>query len=549
MCLTRVFPPEAFFKACSDMNYPRGSDSMPFEIGDKMLPGLNITRAKDDEIVVVGASCVSPLAMDLAGTHQQMLEGKTGFRNLEPSDVPHFELIADMAEALHDNLDFSDPENKTAWFREVWRSGAGAPIDSAKLYELTASDIKPPSSRGFFAFPHRMALAAADQVFSELAKHAPSLFEFVDDHFFFNDDWIYRVGMDIGNGAGSAMEQLEHGVLDMVSRGGIVRGLEFAKPRFLPSGLGNMQASLVAGKYGICGGSATTNSACNSAGASAANIFARMASGLIDIGVVGGTDYVEAVNTRLTFDNMMGKRGALTRSYEDPEHPLLAFASNRDGFSPGDYGGMQVWMRRSIADQLNVPYRLKVLSASHTGDPVEAESRRTGKKISETNGSVVGQAQAMQIALKRAGVTPDNFKGKVVHWLHATGTSEGAKNEFTAIAASMAEYLKDQRWFGTSTKENMGHSLGGAMQQNIDTAYQSMVAGKVPFMPSTKSIDPALLEGEDQYMGVTQSLLAEVEKGMLINGRTISLDVDDIVAANAFGFGGTNGVIIMQPVG
>jgi len=530
------------------MNNPWGSNSMPFDIGDKMLPGLNVTRAKDDEIVVVGASCVSPLAMDLGTTHQLMLEGKTGFRNLQPSDVPHFELIANIAEALHDNLDFTNPEDKAAWFREVWRSGAGAPIDIEKLYELTASDIKPPSSRGFFAFPHRMALAAADQAFAELAKHAPSLFEFSDDHFFFNNDWIYRVGMDIGNGAGSAMEQLEHGVLDMVSRGGIARGLEFAKPRFLPSGLGNMQASLVAGKYGICGGSATTNSACNSAGASAANVFARLASGLIDIGVVGGTDYVEAVNTRLTFDNMMGKRGALTRSYQDSEHPLLAFSSDRDGFSPGDYGGMQIWMRRSLADELNIPYQLKVLSASHTGDPVEAESRRTGKKISETNGSVVGQAQAMQIALKRAGVTANSFKGKIVHWLHATGTSEGAKNEFIAIAASMREYLKDERWLGTATKENMGHSLGGAMQQNIDTAYQSMITGKVPYMPSTKTIDAALLESEDEYLGVTPSLLEKVGEGMLINGRLASLETDDIILANAFGFGGTNGVIVMQPV-
>ena len=48
-------------------------------------------------------------------------------------------------------------------------------------------------------------------------------------------------------------------------------------------------------------------------------------------------------------------------------------------------------------------------------------------------------------------------------------------------------------------------------------------------------------------MGVTSKALKEVEKGLLINGRMEKLEKDDIIVANAFGFGGTNGVIVMQP--
>ena len=136
-----------------------------------------------------------------------------------------------------------------------------------------------------------------------------------------------------------------------------------------------------------------------------------------------------------------------------------------------------------------------------------------------------GPRRAMLAALRNAGVNADQ-----VDYLNAHGTSTplGDVNETNAIKAALGDAAK--RTVVSSTKSMTGHLLGGA--GGIEAVITAL-AIKNQIAPPTINID-------DQDIEAGCDLDYNKEGARPMNIR--------VAISNSFGFGGTNGTVVLKRV-
>ena len=135
-----------------------------------------------------------------------------------------------------------------------------------------------------------------------------------------------------------------------------------------------------------------------------------------------------------------------------------------------------------------------------------------------------GGFRAMQAALKRAGVTPDQ-----VDYINAHGTSTplGDDIELGATKRLFGDAIKTVSI--SSTKSAIGHLLGAA---GAVEAIYSIKAIETGILPPTLNLD----DPSDVAAGV--DLVAHKAKEKKVN----------VALSNSFGFGGTNASLVFRKV-
>ena len=275
----------------------------------------------------------------------------------------------------------------------------------------------------------------------------------------------------------------------------------FAVPKCMSS---TISANL-ATAYKIKGINYSITSACSTSLHCIGNAAEQIMLGKQDLMFAGGGEELDWTLSCL-FDAM----GAMSSKYNDtPQKASRAFDANRDGFVIGGGGGIVVLEELEHAKARGAKIYAEVTGYGATSD---------GHDMVAPSGE--GGERAMRIALE--GLSKD----RSVSYINAHGTS--------TLVGDVGEIEAVRRVFGqgttppvSSTKSMTGHSQGATGAQ--EAIYCLLMLEHDFICPSinVETLDPALDPSE-----IATSL---VENAGL-----------DSVMTNSFGFGGTNGSMILS---
>ena len=309
-----------------------------------------------------------------------------------------------------------------------------------------------------------------------------------------------RIGLVAGSGGPSTSAMLSaHQVV--LNSGAPKRIGPFAVPKCMSS---TISANLSTA-FKIKGVNYSITSACSTSLHCIGNASEQIMLGKQDVMFAGGGEELDWTLSCL-FDAM----GAMSSKYNDtPEKASRAFDADRDGFVIGGGGGMLVLEELGHAKARGAKIYAEITGYGATSD---------GHDMVAPSGE--GGERAMRMALETLP------QGRTIGYINAHGTSTpvGDVGEVEAVRRVFGEGSTPPI---SSTKSMTGHSQGATGAQE---AIYCLLALEHDFLiPSinVESLDPAIHAGE-----IVTDL---VENAGL-----------DSVMTNSFGFGGTNGSMIMS---
>ncbi|MHC5020346.1 MAG: beta-ketoacyl-[acyl-carrier-protein] synthase family protein [Planctomycetota bacterium] len=268
---------------------------------------------------------------------------------------------------------------------------------------------------------------------------------------------------------------------------------------YLPSD----QAGVVAEANGFAGGVQVISDAC-AGGANAIGLAARAVElGLVPWAVAGGYDPLCAFVVA-GFDSLM----ALAHEQCTP------FDANRTGLALGEGAGFVVLERTTDARARGATIYGRVTGYGASSDAYH---------ITKPHPQGDGAARAMRTAIADAGIAPGDLR-----WVkaHGTATPPNDAMESAAITAALGDAAGAVPV--SSLKGTIGHTLGGAGAVETLLALICMQDGFAPPSVGLETPDPCT-EGLD----LIQREPRAIEPGPVL--------------CNAFGFGGSNASLVVEP--
>jgi 3-oxoacyl-[acyl-carrier-protein] synthase-1 len=309
-----------------------------------------------------------------------------------------------------------------------------------------------------------------------------------------------RTGLIAGSGGPSTSAMLAaHQVVQ--NSGSPKRIGPFAVPKCMSS---TISANLSTA-YKIKGINYSITSACSTSLHCIGNAAEQIMLGKQDVMFAGGGEELDWTLSCL-FDAM----GAMSSKYNDtPEKASRAFDANRDGFVIGGGGGIVVLEELSHALARGAKIYAEVTGYGATSD---------GADMVAPSGE--GGERAMRMALETLG------SDRKVGYINAHGTSTPV-GDIGEVEAVRRVFGRGNTPLISSTKSMTGHSQGATGAQ--EAIYCLLMLDNDFIAPSinVETLDPAIDAGE-----IATSL---VENAGL-----------DTVMTNSFGFGGTNGSMLMS---
>jgi 3-oxoacyl-[acyl-carrier-protein] synthase-1 len=309
-----------------------------------------------------------------------------------------------------------------------------------------------------------------------------------------------RTGLIAGSGGPSTSAMLAaHQVVQ--TSGSPKRIGPFAVPKCMSS---TISANLSTA-YKIKGINYSITSACSTSLHCIGNAAEQIMLGKQDVMFAGGGEELDWTLSCL-FDAM----GAMSSKYNDtPEKASRAFDANRDGFVIGGGGGIVVLEELSHALARGAKIYAEVTGYGATSD---------GADMVAPSGE--GGERAMRMALETLG------SDRKVGYINAHGTSTPV-GDIGEVEAVRRVFGRGNTPLISSTKSMTGHSQGATGAQ--EAIYCLLMLDNDFIAPSinVETLDPAIDAGE-----IATSL---VENAGL-----------DTVMTNSFGFGGTNGSMLMS---
>jgi len=276
-------------------------------------------------------------------------------------------------------------------------------------------------------------------------------------------------------------------------------------PFAVPKTMSSTVSANLATAYQIKGMNFSITSACSTSLHCIGMAAQQIALGLQDTMFAGGGEELDWTLSCL-FDAM----GAMSSKYNDtPEKASRAFDANRDGFVIGGGGGMVVLESLESAQVRGAKIYAEVTGFSATSD---------GADMVAPSGE--GGERAMRGALKSLS------SDRKVSYINAHGTSTpvGDVGEIEAVRRVFGEGTTPPV---SSTKSMTGHSQGATGAQ--EAIYCLLALENDFIIPSinVETLDPALHAAEIATTRVDNAGL-------------------DTVMTNSFGFGGTNGSMLLS---
>ena len=313
---------------------------------------------------------------------------------------------------------------------------------------------------------------------------------------------VYRCGVILGSGIGGLAE-IEEQMARLFSKGPN-RVSAFTVPKMMLNAAG----SNLSIEFGLRGPNYAVATACASATNAIGDAFKSIQHNDADVMLTGGT---EAAITRMGLSAFQNIKALSTRN-DDPTGASRPFDADRDGFVFSEGSGILVLEELEHAKQRGARIYAEMRGYGASGD---------AGHITQPDEDGEAAAKAMSCALNDAELEPESLSYINAH---GTGTPLGDKAETTAVKKVFGDHA--YRLALSSTKSQLGHSLGASGGVEMVLAVKSLVHNVVPPTINLETPDP------DCDLNYTPNEPQE---------RTV-----DVVMSNSFGFGGHNASAIVS---
>jgi 3-oxoacyl-[acyl-carrier-protein] synthase-1 len=307
-----------------------------------------------------------------------------------------------------------------------------------------------------------------------------------------------RTGLIVGSGGPSTKAIVQ--AAETTREKGPKRIGPFAVPKAMSSG----PSATLATWFKIRGLNFSISSACATSTHCIGSAAEQIAMGKQDVVFAGGTEELD-----WTLSNLFDAMGAMSSNFNDtPQRASRAYDRDRDGFVIAGGAGVLV---------LEEYERAKARGAKIYGEIIGYAANSDGYDMVAPSGE--GAQRCMRLAMETIG-------GRTIDYLnpHGTATPVGDAKEMEAVR----EVFGAKAPLISSTKSLTGHSLGAAGAQEAIYSLLMLNNGFVAESANIENLDPAF---EDMPI-VRQRQDRQLET----------------VMSNSFGFGGTNGCLIMARV-
>jgi len=413
-------------------------------------------------VVITGTGMVSPLGCGTEVTWARLLAGQNGARVITEFEVEDLPAKIACRVPVGDGTDGS--YNADQWME---------PKDQRKVDPFII-----------------YAVAAATMALEDAGWHPTT-----------DEDQI-ATGVLIGSGIG--------GLDGIVEAGYTLRdkGPRRISPFFIPGRLINLASGQVSIKHKLRGPNHSVVTAC-STGAHAIGDASRLIGlGDADVMVAGGA---ESPICRIGMAGFAACKALSTQHNDDPHKASRPYDRDRDGFVMGEGAGIVVLeeLEHALARGANII--AEVVGYGLSGDAFH---------ITAPSEDGDGAYRCMQMALKRAGLTPAD-----IDYINAHGTSTMADTiELGAVERLLGDAAANVSM--SSTKSATGHLLGAA---GAIEAIFSALAIRDNIVPPTLNLDNP-----------------DVETAIDLVPHTARKRKVDVALSNSFGFGGTNASLILR---
>ncbi|MBL7125374.1 MAG: beta-ketoacyl-ACP synthase II [Dehalococcoidales bacterium] len=310
------------------------------------------------------------------------------------------------------------------------------------------------------------------------------------------------IGIIIGSGIGglTTLFQQTKILLD--------KGADRVSPFLIPMMMPNIAAAQVSIVLGVKGPNLCTTSACSSSSDAIGVAYEIIRRGDAQVMITGGS---ESIINPIGVSAFNAMKAISTRNNE-PQLASRPFDAERDGFVISEGAGILVLEELAHAQRRGADILAEIIAygasadAYHITAPIE-----TGE----------GAAVAMQIALDKAGLKPDE-----IDYINAHGTSTYLNDKMETKAIKTVFGDNAYKIPISSTKSMMGHLVGGAGAVEAAICIMAIQNGVIPPTINLTHPDPEC--DLDYVPNVARQ--AKVTTAL----------------SNSFGFGGHNSVLVFR---
>lgn len=311
----------------------------------------------------------------------------------------------------------------------------------------------------------------------------------------------HRCGVILGTGIGG-LREIEIQMVRLMTK-----GPDRVSPFTVPKMMLNAAGSMLSIEFGMHGPNYAIATACASATNAMADALKSIQDGSTEVVLTGGT---EAAMTRMGMAAFQNIKALSTRN-DDPPRASRPFDADRDGFVFSEGAGLLVFEELEHARARGAHIYCEVYGAGVSAD---------AGHITQPDENGTGAARAMVNALKNAELDPAEIQYVNAH---GTSTQLGDKAETLAVKRVFGEHAR--KLSISSTKSQLGHSLGASGGIELVVTIQSLLKHVVPPTINLQTPDP------DCDLDYTPNQPRE---------RVVTQAM-----SNSFGFGGHNASIIV----
>ncbi|NYT59748.1 beta-ketoacyl-ACP synthase II [Alcaligenaceae bacterium] len=311
-----------------------------------------------------------------------------------------------------------------------------------------------------------------------------------------------RIGTIIGSGIGG-LPRIEETQVEYLER-----GPRRISPFFVPASLINLISGQLSIMLGLKGPSYAVVSACTTGLHSIGDAARLIEYGDADVMVAGGA---ESTVSPLGVGGFAAMRALSTRN-DDPTTASRPWDRDRDGFVLGEGAGALV-----LEEYEHARKRGARIYGEFSGYGMSSDAHHI------TSPDRDGPRRGIANALRNGGFNPEQ-----IDYVNAHGTSTplGDKNESEALKLAFGDHA--YKLVVNSTKSMTGHLLGAA--GGIEAVFTTLAV--------YKQISPPTINIFNQDPECDLDYCANEARDMKI----------DVALSNSFGFGGTNGSMIVRRV-
>lgn len=311
-----------------------------------------------------------------------------------------------------------------------------------------------------------------------------------------------EVGVIIGNSVCGLLEVVDQ--VKVLTESGPGR----ISPILAPTMTGDAAAVQVSLLLGARGPNYSTSSACSSSSDSIGLAYEIIRHGEAKVMLTGGTEVPIMPICVAAFNAAR----ALSTNNNDPKSACRPFDAKRDGFVLGEGAATLVLEDLGYALERGAPILAEIIGYSANSDAFH---------ITQPSPNGVGATKALNLALKRAGIDPDE-----VDYINAHGSAT-VLNDKVETHAIKAAFGKDAYRIPISASKSMvGHLLGAAGAIEAVVCISAIKHGMIPPTINLTHPDP---ECDLDYVP-NKARAARVTTAV----------------SNSFGFGGHNSVLVFR---